>query len=235
VRPLSLELSPRGISGQIQLTSGLAQLESRLLGAPNVENLLTSLAIVEALGYDAREVAARLVDAPPIPGRFERCDLSTDDLTVLVDYAHTPDALERLLEAVRATGATRVTTVFGCGGDRDAKKRPLMGAIAARLSERAIVTNDNPRTERPELIADAVLSGVHNEGRSAEVILDRRTAIFRAISEARPGETVVIAGKGHEDYQIFGTEHVHFDDRDEARGALSERRSKLSSEQGSAD
>jgi len=150
-------------------------------------------------------------------------------VVVLVDYAHTPDALARVLGSVGGLGGGRVRCVFGCGGDRDAGKRRLMGEVVGRLADVAIVTNDNPRSEDPRAIADAILPGL--EGGRAEVIveLDRRRAIERAVLEAAPGDRVLIAGKGHEPYQITGAVTAPFDDRDEARRALALRRERVES------
>jgi UDP-N-acetylmuramoyl-L-alanyl-D-glutamate--2,6-diaminopimelate ligase len=141
---------------------------------------------------------------------------------VIVDYAHTPDSLENLLKAARPFIPARMICVFGCGGDRDRTKRPLMGKIAAELADWAIVTSDNPRTEDPERILQDILTGIPNTVEPL-VIGDRAEAIRTAILQAQPGDGVLIAGKGHEDYQILGTEKVHFDDREQARAALAER------------
>ncbi|MCK6586554.1 MAG: UDP-N-acetylmuramoyl-L-alanyl-D-glutamate--2,6-diaminopimelate ligase [Polyangiaceae bacterium] len=161
-----------------------------------------------------------------------RCDEpAIDDVVVLVDYAHTPDALERVLESVRALGSGRIVCVFGCGGDRDPKKRPLMGEAVGRGADVAIVTNDNPRSEDPEAIARAILPGLEGGRARVSVELDRAKAIERAVLEAQPGDLVLIAGKGHEPYQIVGRETFPFDDREQARRALGIRRASL----GSAD
>jgi UDP-N-acetylmuramyl-tripeptide synthetase len=155
-----------------------------------------------------------------VPGRLERVSAG-QDFTVVVDYAHTDDALKNLLETVRELGPRRVITVFGCGGDRDRTKRPLMGAVAARLSDVAIVTSDNPRSEPPEAIIEEVRRGMP-PGRGAEVlsIVDRREAIARALEMARPGAAVVIAGKGHETSQTLRDRTVPFDDRQVVRDIL---------------
>src|SRR5690606_3552782 len=145
-----------------------------------------------------------------------------DDVLVLVDYAHTPDALERVLRAVRAIAKKRVICVFGCGGDRDPHKRPLMGEAVAKGADLGIVTNDNPRTEDPRRIAEAILGGM--AGANVEVELDREKAIDMAVRLAEPGDVVLIAGKGHETYQIVGSERRSFDDREVARRALARRR-----------
>jgi UDP-N-acetylmuramoyl-L-alanyl-D-glutamate--2,6-diaminopimelate ligase len=158
-----------------------------------------------------------------VPGRVEQVQLKPDqDISVIVDYAHTPDSLENLLKAARPFVKGRLICVFGCGGDRDRTKRPKMGAIAANLSDWAIVTSDNPRTENPERILEDILEGIPDTVEPL-VICDRAEAIRTAILQAKPGDSVLIAGKGHEDYQILGTEKVHFDDREQAREALSQR------------
>ena len=154
-------------------------------------------------------------------------------MVVLVDYAHTPDALARVLTSARSLGGGELACVFGCGGDRDPLKRPLMGEAVARGADRAIVTNDNPRSEDPSAIAAAILPGLAGvAGKSAryEVELDRRRAIERAVLEAAAGDVVLIAGKGHEPYQIIGATTHAFDDRDEARRALARRRGALAGE-----
>ncbi len=184
-----------------------------LPGRFNVENALAAIGIADALGI-ARSVAIEaLADVAAPPGRMER--IASDGIDVIVDYAHTPDALSNVLQAAREGTRGRLVVVFGCGGDRDPGKRPQMGAIAARLADRAIVTSDNPRSENPQAIADAILVGG-----KGEVELDRGAAIRRAIADARAGDVVVIAGKGHETYQIIGDQTRHFDDREEVRAAL---------------
>ncbi len=147
---------------------------------------------------------------------------SNQDISVIVDYAHTPDSLENLLKAARPFIPGKLICVFGCGGDRDRTKRPKMGAIASQLADKVVVTSDNPRTEDPTIILQDILAGIPPQV-PAEVIGDRATAIRTAILQAQPGDGVLIAGKGHEDYQILGTEKIHFDDREQAQSALSER------------
>lgn len=220
VFPLSVTLESRGISGKIQLLSGPVELESRLVGEHNLDNLLACLAVVDALGLDAAKAAREMAHAPMVPGRLERCDEPGDDLVVLVDYAHTPDALERALVTCRTLARGQVIAVFGCGGDRDPDKRPRMGDAVGRLATRAIVTNDNPRTEDPKKIADAIEKGLSPHGIPYSVELDRALAIEQAILSAKPGDVVLIAGKGHEPYQILRTVKRDFDDRVEARRAL---------------
>jgi UDP-N-acetylmuramoyl-L-alanyl-D-glutamate--2,6-diaminopimelate ligase len=159
-----------------------------------------------------------------VPGRLERCDEPGDDIVVLVDYAHTPDALERVLSATRSLTSGRLICVFGCGGDRDRAKRFGMGALAGRLADRTLVTSDNPRSEQPESIAEAIVAGLRTTAARYDVVLDRREAIASAIAEAEAGDVVLLAGKGHEPYQIIGPERRPFDDRVEARRALALRR-----------
>jgi UDP-N-acetylmuramoyl-L-alanyl-D-glutamate--2,6-diaminopimelate ligase len=216
---------------------GKLEMATRLVGAHNVENLLVAMGIVAALDLDVERAAAALATESGAPGRLERCDGPDDDIVVLVDYAHTPDALVRALDAVRgASEGKRVVCVFGCGGDRDPTKRRPMGEAAGAGADVAIVTSDNPRTEDPAAIAKPVEEGVvsslqritqHDAARGVKgylVELDRRAAIDMAIALARPGDVVLIAGKGHEDYQIIGTEKRPFDDRVEAKRALLRRR-----------
>lgn len=216
-----------GIRGSIALPSGRVEIETRLSGRHNLDNLLMSLAIVEALGLDVARAAAGMASAAGVPGRLERCDAPEDDVLVLVDYAHTPDALVRALAAVRPLTRGNLVCVFGCGGDRDPLKRPKMGDAVGRAADRAIVTNDNPRSEQPEAIARAIEPGLRAHAIPYEIELDRAAAIERAIGAASPGDVVLIAGKGHEPYQIIGSERRAFDDRVEARRALALRRERL--------
>jgi len=224
VFPEGATLDARGIRARIRLPSGTVELESRLVGQHNLDNLLTALASVEALGLDAARAAEGMRDAPMVPGRLERCDAPEDDIVVLVDYAHTPDALERALVASRTLTEGSVVCVFGCGGDRDPLKRPKMGDAVGRLATRAIVTNDNPRSEDPRAIADAIVPGLAPHGIAFDVELDRALAIEQAVLDAEPGDVVLIAGKGHEPYQLIGAERRDFDDRIEARRSLALRR-----------
>jgi UDP-N-acetylmuramoyl-L-alanyl-D-glutamate--2,6-diaminopimelate ligase len=199
---------------------GPVTVESALLGSFNVENLLAALGAALALGVPKETAARGLASVGGVPGRLERVTAG-QDFAVIVDYAHTDDALKNLLETVRELGPQRVLTVFGCGGDRDRTKRPLMGAVASRLSDVVVVTSDNPRSEPPEAIIEEIQRGM-NGGRKAErhVIVDRREAIARALELARSGDAVVIAGKGHESYQVLRDRTVPFDDRQVAREQL---------------
>ncbi|HUF97871.1 MAG TPA: UDP-N-acetylmuramoyl-L-alanyl-D-glutamate--2,6-diaminopimelate ligase [Ilumatobacter sp.] len=190
-------------------------------GRFNVGNVLAALTASESLGIDRADAAASLIDCPPVPGRFEFVSDQDGPVSVIVDYAHTPDGLVELLGAVRAvTHGGRVIVVFGCGGDRDAHKRPMMGAAAAEFADVVIVTNDNPRHERPEDIIAAVVAGAVASGGAPVVEPDRRAAIARALEIADTGDAVVIAGKGHESTQTIGDMALPFDDRLVARELL---------------
>ena len=203
--------------------AGTLEVRTRLPGDFNVANALAALAVAHALGLDLRRAAAALSVAGQVPGRFESID-EGQPFAVLVDYAHTPDSLQNVLQAAARITHGRLISVFGCGGDRDREKRPLMGRAGAELSDLAIVTSDNPRSERPEAIIEEIVSGIDpallSEGKVV-VEPDRRAAIARALAAAERGDTVVIAGKGHEQGQEF--EHgrkIPFDDRDVARDEL---------------
>jgi UDP-N-acetylmuramoyl-L-alanyl-D-glutamate--2,6-diaminopimelate ligase len=226
LRPVSATIDARGVQAELVTPFGPARLVSRLIGEHNLENLLLALGVLCALGYEPARAAQALGSAPAAPGRLERCDDDTDDVRVLVDYAHTPDALSRVLSAVARITPGDVTCVFGCGGDRDPDKRPKMGAAVARAASRAILTSDNPRSEDPAAIARAVEVGLRDGGARYEIELDRARAIERAVLEARPGDSVLLAGKGHEPYQLVGAETRPFDDRVEARRALGLRRAR---------
>ena len=193
---------------------------SPLVGQFNLANLLAAIATGVHLGIDLSKMIDILPDFAGVPGRMERVQIKPEqDISVIVDYAHTPDSLENLLKAARPFIQGKMICVFGCGGDRDRTKRPLMGKIAAELADIAVVTSDNPRTEDPERILADVVAGI-SPTIEPVVIGDRATAIRHAIREAKSGDGVLIAGKGHEDYQILGTEKIHFDDREQAREAL---------------
>jgi UDP-N-acetylmuramoyl-L-alanyl-D-glutamate--2,6-diaminopimelate ligase len=228
VAPRSARVDARGIEATVRTPDGDVHLQSRLVGGHNLENLLIALGVTCALGLDVGRAAEALSREPGVPGRLERCDGEDDDVTVLVDYAHTPDALARVLDAVRTAllGANRgrLWCVFGCGGDRDRAKRGPMGEAVGRRADLAVVTSDNPRTEDPVAIAAAVIEGVRRAGVDPVVEADRKRAIQFAIGAAAPGDVVLLAGKGHEPYQQVGTVKQPFDDRVEARRALEMRR-----------
>lgn len=196
---------------------GRCEVHTPLLGRFNVENVLAALAATLARDVPLAAALDGIAGVRGVPGRLERVDTPTD-FSVIVDYAHTDDALKKLLETVRELGPRRVLTVFGCGGDRDQTKRPLMGMVAARLSDVVLVTSDNPRSEPPEAIIEQVLRGMGGGWRAERhAIVDRREAIAKAFELAGPGDAVVIAGKGHETYQQLRERSVPFDDRQVAR------------------
>jgi len=221
VRAESIELGLDGTRFAALTPSGALAVRTPLLGRFNVANVLAALATAHALDLDPEATLAGIASLKGVPGRMERIDAG-QGFAVIVDYAHTDDALRNLLETVRGLGPRRLLTVFGCGGDRDRTKRPLMGAVAARLSDVVVVTSDNPRSEPPEAIIDEILRGMSG-GRGAErhVVPDRHDAIARALELARPGDAVVLAGKGHETYQELRERTVPFDDRQVARALLS--------------
>jgi UDP-N-acetylmuramoyl-L-alanyl-D-glutamate--2,6-diaminopimelate ligase len=233
VSPESIEVSLKGIRGRVATPLGAIDIASPLLGDYNIENLLCAIGAAVALDLSPQAIAAGLADATGVPGRLELIK-NDRDAVILVDYAHTGDALRRVIEAMQALAPQRILTIFGCGGDRDRSKRPVMAEVAARGSDIAIATSDNPRSEDPEQILNDVRCGlvkVHERewsqhdaaigrGKGYVVIPDRREAIQFAVSILRPGDLLLIAGKGHEDYQILNTGRIHFDDREEVRTAL---------------
>jgi UDP-N-acetylmuramyl-tripeptide synthetase len=216
-----VEFSMSGTRMLLVTPEGEREITSPLVGRPHVYNILTAAACAHALGLKLDAVVGALKTCGGAPGRFERVAHERGDFAVVVDYAHTDDALRNVLRTARDVTGGRVITVFGCGGDRDRTKRAPMGEAAASLSDVVIATSDNPRTEDPEAILSDVEVGLRAAGKPYLKIVDRREAIHRAIKEARAGDLVLIAGKGHEDYQIIGTEKRHFDDREVALEALS--------------
>jgi UDP-N-acetylmuramoyl-L-alanyl-D-glutamate--2,6-diaminopimelate ligase len=237
VRVESAEVSLSGVAAWLTLPSGPLEVRLPLVGDFNVENLAVAVGIAVGLGLPPERIARGIAGCPQVPGRMERVGATGPGApVVLVDYAHTPDAVEKLLRAVRPLTTGRVIAVFGCGGDRDRSKRPKMAEAVARFADLAVLTSDNPRTEDPAAILREVAGGLSSMRRVAPDGLagadrayaecgDRRQAIELAIAVARPGDSVVIAGKGHEDYQIIGRERLPFDDRAEARRALQRRAS----------
>jgi UDP-N-acetylmuramoyl-L-alanyl-D-glutamate--2,6-diaminopimelate ligase len=191
----------------------------QLSGEYNLYNALAAMGVGVSQGLELNAIKAGLEGLNFVPGRFEQVKCG-QDYSVVVDYAHTPDALERVLSAARKLTAGRLITVFGCGGDRDNTKRPIMGKVATSLSDYSVLTSDNPRSEDPmEIILQiqAGINGSRSEGKDYELIPDRRSAIRRAVEMAETGDMVVIAGKGHENYQIIKNKRIHFDDRETAR------------------
>ena len=234
VRSVSVKCDLNGIAGEIETPGGKFDFNSRLVGEHNLENILCAAGVGSALNLPTENLKSGINAVAAIPGRLERIENDSDRF-VYVDYAHTPDALENVIRALRAVSADRIICVFGCGGDRDTEKRALMGEIAARLCDLAIITSDNPRTEEPMAIIDQILEGTreincrhysptdlqggfNEKGYAVEA--DRQRAIQLGISVSQSGDTVLIAGKGHETYQILGTSTIAFDDREEARKAL---------------
>jgi UDP-N-acetylmuramoyl-L-alanyl-D-glutamate--2,6-diaminopimelate ligase len=216
-RALHVETGLGGSHFTVATPGGTIELSSPLRGRFNVSNVLGALAAARVLGVPESTAAAAIETAGQVPGRFEPVDQG-QEFAVLVDYAHTPDSLENVLSAARALTDKRVHVVFGCGGDRDRGKRPMMGEIATRLADRVIVTSDNPRSEDPEAIIEEILVGA---GRDVEHHVDRREAIAAAIHQAQPGDVVVIAGKGHEQGQEFANgRKIPFDDATVARELL---------------
>ena len=231
--PLEASFSDAGLSARVSTPAGKVALRSSLLGRHNLDNAMAALGVAIALELDPGAAAAGLAGLRVVPGRLERVEDPSGRL-VLVDYAHTPDALRRALDTLRPLVRGRLACVFGCGGDRDRDKRPRMGEAVARGADWAIVTSDNPRSEPPEAIVADILPGLAGLTRVDEATLrarpgsghyavevDRRRAIELAIGATQPGDCVLVAGKGHEDYQIVGDRRAHFDDREEARRALS--------------
>ena len=199
------------------LGGGSVELEMPLLGAFNIWNVTAAFTLALAAGYDRGALVQSVATLRPVPGRMEAIVLD-NGATAVVDYAHTPDALDNVLSTLAQlrSGDSKIIAVFGCGGDRDRAKRPQMGAIGARYADRVIVTSDNPRSEDPEAIIHEIVAGIENAER-VETIVDRYDAITRALDGARSGDIVLVAGKGHETYQIVGTERRHFDDREVVR------------------
>ena len=219
-----LSYGPTGVSGMLCTPVGEQAFTSPLVGQFNLENLLAAVGAALHLGVSLEQVVQSLPKFAGVPGRMERVQVAENqDISAIVDYAHTPDSLDNALKAARPFVSGKLICVFGCGGDRDRTKRPKMGRIAYEQSDWVIVTSDNPRTEDPEQILKDVVAGIDASLDEDQVICDRAQAIRSAILNAQPGDGIVIAGKGHEDYQILGTEKIHFDDREQSREALEER------------
>jgi UDP-N-acetylmuramoyl-L-alanyl-D-glutamate--2,6-diaminopimelate ligase len=235
VRPGPLSFSLDGLVFDVRTPRGTLHVRSRLVGRPNAYNILAASATAMALDLPFSAIEAGIAALENVPGRFQVVSKAVDDVRVIVDYAHTDDALKNLLETARPLATGRIITVFGCGGDRDRTKRPLMGAVAARLSDLVIVTSDNPRSEDPERIIEEIRRGIvvpanraaarGQLGTPSLAIVERRAAIEKAIRDAKSGDLVLIAGKGHEKYQVIGDRTLPFDDVEVARAALTRRRS----------
>jgi UDP-N-acetylmuramoyl-L-alanyl-D-glutamate--2,6-diaminopimelate ligase len=229
IMPGPLSFSLAGLTFAVRTPSGTVHVRSRLVGRPNVYNILAAIGTGVALDLPLETIERGIESLDGVPGRFEIVSSDKDEVSVVVDYAHTDDALRNLLETAQSLATGRLITVFGCGGDRDRTKRPLMGAVAGRLSDFIIVTSDNPRTEDPQKIIEEIQRGLTSDikrinGQRVLAIVDRREAIGKAIELARAGDMVLIAGKGHEKYQITGNQVLPFDDVAVAREALARRR-----------
>ncbi len=219
------ELSLAGMRFRLRTPAGEREFHSPLVGPPHIYNTLAAVGSGLALGYSLDVITNALGTCTGAPGRFERVP-HDGDFAVVVDYAHSDDALLNVLRTAREVTKGRIITVFGCGGDRDASKRAPMGEAAGSLSDVVILTSDNPRTEDPSRILQDAEAGIVKTGKPYEKIADRREAIHHAIEQARADDLVLIAGKGHEDYQIIGRETFHFDDKEVAREALAQKRSR---------
>jgi UDP-N-acetylmuramoyl-L-alanyl-D-glutamate--2,6-diaminopimelate ligase len=224
VRLLEAVYENSGTRARMATPSGELELHCHLPGPRNMENVMAAAAAALSLGVDLEAIATGVAALQTVPGRWERIDCG-QPFEVVVDFAHTDDALRKLLAAVRALQPARIITVFGCGGDRDRGKRPLMGEAAATGSDVVILSSDNPRGEDPQAIADDTQAGIDAAGRDIEMhqIPDRGEAIRFAIGLAQPGDTVVIAGKGHENVQVIGDRSSSFDDREHCRSSLEQR------------
>ena len=242
VRPINISSSVNGISATMVTPAGEFQFASRLLGRFNLSNILAAAAAGIALDLPLSAIKQGIENLATVPGRMERIE-NRHGVTCLVDYAHTGDALENVLATLKEIASGRIITLFGCGGDRDNGKRPIMGRVAADMSDLCIVTSDNPRTEEPAGILMQIKGGIAplalREYRPDELrdgfaekgftlLENRHEAIRLAVSLTRPGDILLLAGKGHEDYQIIGTVKHHFDDREEATAAFAEKESSCS-------
>ena len=208
-------IRPEGCRFRVVGSFGELIVQSRLTGLFNIYNQLAAIGVALAEGIDIANIQAALADFSNVPGRFERVEIDKP-FSVIVDYAHTPDGLENVLRTAKQFVNGRLIAVFGCGGDRDRTKRPIMGELAARYADRVIVTSDNPRSEEPEFIIGQIMAGIATAEaqRRTETIADRRLAIQRAMEIAAAGDVILVAGKGHENYQILADRTIHFDDRE---------------------
>jgi UDP-N-acetylmuramoyl-L-alanyl-D-glutamate--2,6-diaminopimelate ligase len=229
VTPGPLSLTWEGLAFDARTPRGSVHIRSKLVGRPNVSNILATVSTAVALDLSSTAIERGLSSLEAVPGRFQVVSGRQDDITVVIDYAHTDDALRNLLETARPLAQSRVITVFGCGGDRDRTKRPLMGAVAARLSDVVVITSDNPRSEDPARIVEEIKRGVQTPSDRAATpcftIVDRTEAIQFAIKTAEAGDLVLLAGKGHEKSQLIGGRELPFDEAEIAREALERRRS----------
>jgi UDP-N-acetylmuramoyl-L-alanyl-D-glutamate--2,6-diaminopimelate ligase len=222
-RARNVRITSEGSHFQLCTPDGKTDVSMQLIGKHNIENALAAAALVgEVCAMTVNQIAMALRDATGAPGRLEPLRLG-QPFSVLVDYAHTDDALENVLTALKPLTKNRLRVLFGCGGDRDRTKRPRMARIAEKHADAIYVTSDNPRTEEPQAIIDQITQGFRRNGKMIHIDVDRRMAIERIIADAEPGDIVLLAGKGHEKVQIFGHKKHHFDDLEEARRALNSR------------
>lgn len=243
LHPLKYKLGAQGIEASVQTPAGPVAISSALLGRLNLYNILAAIGVAQSLGVSLQAVVEGIAAVDAVDGRLQRLD-NDCGLHVVVDFAHTPDAMEKALECLKELSSRRLWVVFGCGGDRDRTKRPVMGAVAGRYGDLVVITSDNPRTENPEAIVKEIEPGVQSTGKAMfsfhdevlpvsgyTIVVDRRHAIFETIRRAEPGDVVFIGGKGHETYQIVGTQVRPFDDRVVAEEALAQRRARMMSAQ----
>ena len=218
IRAKIIELRPEFSRFGVMSEWGDFEVRSKLTGLFNVYNMLAAISVAVAEGIGRQDIQEALEQFDRVPGRFERVEIE-HPFSVIVDYAHTPDGLENVLRTAKQFVQGRLIVVFGCGGDRDRAKRPIMGELAAKYADHVIVTSDNPRSEDPEFIISQIMDGIQSpeSRRRTETITDRRTAIACALDMGRPGDVVLIAGKGHENYQILADRTIHFDDREVVR------------------
>lgn len=220
-RAVDIIMEPSGVRFKVETAEGIFPVTLTMTGLFSVYNALAAFASGYAFGLSSSTIAKHLSELPQVRGRFEKIPSGTAPFQVIIDYAHTPDSLQNVLETAKDANSTRLTVVFGCGGDRDKAKRPMMGAIAESLADRVIITADNPRSEPSKSIIKEIEEGMKKNHHC--VIQDRKEAIFHAVSEAVEGELILIAGKGHETYQIINGETFEFDDREMAIQAIKER------------
>ena len=218
---LDSRLEKKGLWVRLKTPKVTLEMQTRLMGKPNLSNILAAVAVTSDLGIEPAAIQRGIENCPAIPGRFEWIDRG-QPFQVFVDYAHTPDALQKVLQTARQLQPRRLLVVFGCGGERDRPKRPAMAQIAEALADFSWITSDNPRSEDPMQILAEIETGFKARPARYQTEPDRRTAIREVFRHAQPGDVVVIAGKGHETYQVLADRTIHFDDREEARLALGE-------------
>ena len=218
----NIRVSATGVKYELVSNDNIGRVDFAVPGEFSVYNSMGAAVCLVEMGYDFREVLEALSQCGGVPGRMELVKTDTP-YSVIIDYAHTPDGLENVLTSVREITDGRVICVFGCGGDRDKTKRPIMGEIGSRLADIAVITSDNPRSEDPQAIIDDIMVGVVKHGAKIIVEPDRTKAIAKALSAAKAGDVIVLAGKGHETYQILASGKIHYDEREIVAKILSEK------------